>query len=63
MRALGTKFADQGFVAVGCPLGSDAFAQSKANSSDDNTVERIKSVLELPLSAWWSDVYEGWCHA
>lgn len=48
---LGMKFADQGFVAVGCPLGSGAFMQSEANSAADKTVQLIKPVLELPWSA------------
>ena len=34
-----------------CLLGSDAFVQSEANSAADKTVQLIKRVLELPLSA------------
>ena len=45
------KFADQGLVAAGCPLGPEAFVQSEANSAADKTVQLIKRVLELPLSA------------
>ena len=50
-ESLGMKFPDQGFVAAGCLLGSDAFVQSEANSAADKTVQLIKCVLELPLSA------------
>ena len=48
---LGMKFADQGLVAAGCPLVSEAFVQSEANYAADQTVQLIKRVLELPLSA------------
>ena len=43
------KFADQGLVAAGCPLCSEAFVRSEANSA--KTVQLIKRVLELPLPA------------
>ena len=48
---LGTKVARWGLVAAGCPLGSDACVQSEANSAAYKTVQLIKRVLELPLSA------------
>ena len=47
---LGMKFADQGLVAAGCPLGAEAFVQSEANSAADKTVQLFERVLELPLS-------------
>jgi hypothetical protein len=48
---LGMKFAAEGFVAAGCPLGSEDFVQSHANSAADKVVQLIHRVLELPLSA------------
>lgn len=50
-ESLGMKFSDQGFVAWGFPLGSDAFVQTEANSNANHTAQLIKRVLDLPLSA------------
>jgi hypothetical protein len=47
----GMKFADESFVAAGCPSGSSEFVQSHANSSAHKMVSLIPGVLEMPLSA------------
>jgi hypothetical protein len=48
---VGMKFAEEGFVAAGCPLGSSAFVRSHANSSARKVSSLIQRVLDLPLSA------------
>ena len=48
---LGMKFAEDGIVAAGCPLGFPDFVQSEADSAADKVVQVIKRVLALPLSA------------
>ena len=45
------KFADQGLVAAGWPLGSEVVVQAEANSAADKTVQLIKRLLELPYFA------------
>ena len=50
-ESLGMKFADQGFVAAGCPLGSTEFVQQHADSAAEKVVSLIQRVLALPLSA------------